>query len=357
MFHEARIAITLSVAHGAVTAAAIHSTRLVHASNLFAGRRPEEIHRLLPTVFSLCGTAQRIASELAVEDAGGIRPSPSVSRARRTALLSEAVAEHGLGMARDWPALLGESPHLDAARALRTAGRDPVAARAAFVTLLGAEPDYILGDEPSFRAWAEAGATPAARVLRDALALAGFGSAQFSPLPAGGPPGLAERLSADSDGAYVAFPVGGYETGPLVRQAAHPLVAALLRAHGPNIATRLAARLVELSRALHELASVVQDLEAPAPAPTPAPAIGNGAGLGMVEAARGLLAHRVELEDGRVTRYQILAPTEWNFHPAGPLVRGLVGMPVEDLQRRAQWLAYALDPCVACTVTVEAAHA
>lgn len=344
MFPEAHITVTLSIADGAVSAAAIHSTRMVHASKLFAGRRPEEVIRLLPTVFSLCGTAQRIAAEMAFEDALGIAPPPSLARSRQTALLAETIGEHGLGMARDWPALLGEPPDLHAAKALR--GRDIEAAHAVFATLLGSEPD-VLDDEPSFRAWAERGATSAARLLAKALALSGAGTYPFSPLPAGGPPGLADRLSADTDGAYVAFPEGGYETGPLARQAAHPLIAALLRAHGAGIVTRLAARLVELSRALREPVSLMQN-SIDAPALT----AGSGSGLGLVEAARGLLAHRVELEDGLVKRYQILAPTEWNFHPAGPLARGLVGAPAEGIEHRARLLVHALDPCVACGVSV-----
>ncbi len=49
----------------------------------------------------------------------------------------------------------------------------------------------------------------------------------------------------------------------------------------------------------------------------------EGQGIAQVEAARGRLVHRVVLESGRITRYQILAPTEWNFHPDGVLVQGL----------------------------------
>lgn len=333
MFPEARIAITLSVAGGSVRAIAIHSTRLVQASKLFAGRTPPEIIRLLPAVFSLCGTAQRIAAEKAFG-------TPQVHSAD---LLTEIIAEHGLGMARDWPMLVGEAPDMEAARALR--GSDRHAARAAFARLLGAEPETILGGLDPFRHWAETGASPAARLMREALALGHFGAAPFRPMPQGGPIDLAQRLEEDCDGDYVACPHGGFETGPLARQAEHPLVSDLLKMCGASIATRLAARLTELSWALQEPAPLLQDWTSP-----------PASGLGTVEAARGLLAHRVELEkDGRVKRYQILAPTEWNFHPtAGPLVRGLVGAPADDLERRARLLVHALDPCVACSVTVDA---
>ena len=52
---------------------------------------------------------------------------------------------------------------------------------------------------------------------------------------------------------------------------------------------------------------------------------GTGTGLGLVESARGCLCHRVAVAAGRVSDYKILAPTEWNFHPEGPLTRGLLG--------------------------------
>ena len=83
--------------------------------------------------------------------------------------------------------------------------------------------------------------------------------------------------------------------------------------------------------------------------------LGEGDGLAAVQTARGLLLHRVRLADGRVADYQIVAPTEWNFHPEGALVRGLVGIEARDdagLVRSAQLVVQALDPCVACRVEV-----
>jgi Ni,Fe-hydrogenase I large subunit len=71
-----------------------------------------------------------------------------------------------------------------------------------------------------------------------------------------------------------------------------------------------------------------------------------------VDAARGLLAHRVELREGVLRDYRILAPTEWNFHPQGPLARGLLGASGPDLEWRAALLASSLDPCVPYRIEV-----
>jgi hypothetical protein len=50
-----------------------------------------------------------------------------------------------------------------------------------------------------------------------------------------------------------------------------------------------------------------------------------------------------------VRRYQIVAPTEWNFHPQGALVQALRQLPgggAAAVQRRATLLVLAADPCV-----------
>jgi coenzyme F420-reducing hydrogenase alpha subunit len=74
-----------------------------------------------------------------------------------------------------------------------------------------------------------------------------------------------------------------------------------------------------------------------------------------VDTARGLLVHRARATGDRVTDYAIVAPTEWNFHPQGALVRGLDGLFADDeraLVRAADLVVQALDPCVACSVEI-----
>ncbi|MBI5165159.1 MAG: nickel-dependent hydrogenase large subunit [Magnetospirillum sp.] len=344
MSAEARLEIHLRVLSGRVAVVDVASSRRVAAAAAFAGRTADAVSRLLPAVFSLCGTAQGLACRLAVEG------SDTLSPARRRALLAETVAEHGTAIARDWPALNGEAPDLAAAKALRAAGRDPAAAARALIVLLGAAPDSILGDAARVLAWAQERDTATARLFAHLVdtGLADFGTAVFAPMPAGGPPDLARRLAEDGE-SYLARPdCAGvvFETGPLARRHAHPLVAALMGQWGNGLVPRLAARLVEVAAALADMLSM-ETTDDPPP-----PAHATGTGVGVVEAARGLLAHHVELAEGLVTRYRILAPTEWNFHPAGPLVRGLTGAVAgPDIERRARLLVAALDPCVACEVT------
>ena len=79
----------------------------------------------------------------------------------------------------------------------------------------------------------------------------------------------------------------------------------------------------------------------------------DGVGVGQIEAARGRLAHAVELNGEKVSRCSILAPTEWNFYPEGAAARGLAriaergGKHCADL---ARLFVTAVDPCVGADV-------
>ena len=79
-------------------------------------------------------------------------------------------------------------------------------------------------------------------------------------------------------------------------------------------------------------------------------ALGAAQALAWCEMPRGLLLHWVQLDaHDRVQDYRVLAPTEWNFHPAGALARAVAALAPEDTAA-AQLLAAAFDPCVACSV-------
>jgi len=73
-------------------------------------------------------------------------------------------------------------------------------------------------------------------------------------------------------------------------------------------------------------------------------------GLAQIEAARGRLMHRVKLAGDTISDYAILAPTEWNFHPAGLAAQALASATAPDPKNRelqARLLINAIDPCVA----------
>ena len=211
-------------------------------------------------------------------------------------------------------------------------------------------------DGAAWTAWIAHGRTAAARLAAKLVieGLAGYGASAVMPMPRLDGRILEARLAADADGSFAARPDWQGEvfaTGPLARRADHPLVGGLIAEYGRGLVAHLAARVVEMAGLAREMRDFAVRLcdDNGSQLKTSA-----GRGLGMVEAARGCLVHRVEVVESKVARYQILAPTEWNFHPLGPLVRGLGGRPAgNDPAARARLLIGALDPCVTCTVEVQ----
>lgn len=393
---EGQLTITLRTAHGRVAAVDIQSSRPLRAPRVFVGRSPAAVLEALPMIYSLCATAQAAAARQALGAALG-RPPDAAARAGRLLVDVETVREHTLGILLGWSEYLEEGPDPAAATmmGLLPAVREAVFAGGRAFALdaevavdgdalamalgqmkavlegrvFGLPLDiwYGLATPAELAKWAGQGTTVAARVVAAALAEEpAEGPADTAPDAAAGPVALLPDLDdatlgarlrpADAD-AFIARPLwqgAPRETSSLSRRRAHPLVAGLLQDHGDGLVTRLAARLVELAALARGLEDALPRL-ADAPAAAVEDGRDTGEGMGQVEAARGRLVHRVELAAGTVTRYQVLAPTEWNFHPQGAAVRALARLvftDAEDLRRRAALAIRALDPCVGFQLVV-----
>ena len=128
--------------------------------------------------------------------------------------------------------------------------------------------------------------------------------------------------------------------------------------HGNGLLPRLTARLVELAELVGEIRAGIPDLQREQ-AGSERSDVESGVGISQVEAARGRLVHRVRLESGLVASYRILAPTEWNFHPDGVLVRGLAGLEADSelsLKAQADLLINTIDPCVGYRLRIDEAE-
>ena len=216
---------------------------------------------------------------------------------------------------------------------------------------------YDLEDQADLDQWMARGDTASARLLsklRDDQ-LGQLGDADVHSLPAVEPQVMTRRLQQTDADRFVALPEWGAqpcETTPLTRQIAHPLIQSLLPSYGAGLLTRMVARLLELASLPARLQQLLHELMSgrAAKADAQMEVHGDGeSGLGMVEAARGRLIHRVAQADGIIRRYQILAPTEWNFHPEGVVARGLLGLVADNdhlLKHYAGLFINAVDPCV-----------
>jgi len=150
------------------------------------------------------------------------------------------------------------------------------------------------------------------------------------------------------------------EVGALARQAidGQILVRDLLARSGPNVKTRVTARLIETARLVCAMDGWARAIRLHEPFCHRLPRHTEGAGAGLVEAARGSLGHWIELSGDRIRRYQIIAPTTWNFSPRdaagvpGPLEQALVGTPIGAEQAATvaiQHVVRSFDPCMVCT--------
>lgn len=77
-------------------------------------------------------------------------------------------------------------------------------------------------------------------------------------------------------------------------------------------------------------------------------------GFGVAQAARGQLLHHVTVDGDHIQRYQILAPTEWNFHPQGAVAQSLSQLDTQsiDVEQQARLIIHAIDPCVGYDLTI-----
>ncbi|HEU4988747.1 MAG TPA: nickel-dependent hydrogenase large subunit [Gemmatimonadaceae bacterium] len=84
-------------------------------------------------------------------------------------------------------------------------------------------------------------------------------------------------------------------------------------------------------------------------------------GYGALDAPRGALGHWVEINDGRISRYQCVVPTTWNASPRdaggqlGPYEAALTdNHPLANPEQPLEILrtVHSFDPCIACGVHV-----
>jgi len=182
--------------------------------------------------------------------------------------------------------------------------------------------------------------------------------------------GLTEP-DADKPGAYSwnkAPRLAGQvvQTGALARQLVdgHPLIHDAVATHGGIVLARVLARLLEIARILPAMEQWLQAIKVGAPFYQPHALPAQAEGVGLVEAARGALGHWLRIDAGKISHYQIIAPTSWNFSPRdaqgapGALEAALVDAPMDQPTSSdapadsvaVQHIVRSFDPCMVCTV-------
>lgn len=333
------------------------------AGTLARGKPAAAVPGLLASLYSLCGHAHRLCSQMAlrVAEQGAVASDAEAARALQLETLCEHVRRIGL----DWPGALASAAAGDAALSLRCCpvlrSREADARdtrlwlqrhllgmpAADWLRCWEARPDW-------WADWSAAGHGWLPALVRSARPAADWPAAAAEPLHVHAGAVSLRQLAAclrEAPG-YTRQPRwqdGCAETGSWTRlhEAARRLPTTPWQRLGARVA-----ELVRLSLADEPGRSGSGWLA------FGALQIAPGEGLAWVEMARGLLVHHACLDgDGRVAAYRVLAPTEWNFHAEGAVAAALESLrPAHGAfaKRRIAALMAAYDPCVRFEVETQA---
>ena len=352
--------------------------------SMFPGKTPTQLLQMVPLVFTLCGNAQAYTALRVCQAAEGISNPPEIDTAQRLLLQLESLREHAWRILLDWPKFIGDKADKAAMSDLLKFDRQFKGAlfkqgeAFKFTSVLENDTALVsqrinvlqqlitekifsgqlegfleLTTEAQFHTWLAVNPSPSATLLRMIYqnAWAGIGQNSIGCLPKLDSEALDWHMQQSGLQTFVKSPQwqgNCYESTVLNRQRSHPLIVELTSCYGNSLLVRLVARLLEVAYIIKHL----QLWREPIPADS-LPLVQvfgqEGVGLVQVQAARGLLLHRLVLEHGRVQDYRIVAPTEWNFHPNGVVTASLQQLQADSiqlLQQQAELLINAIDPCV-----------
>jgi len=369
----------------------LSSSRPLHATKIFIGKTPEQVLDIIPLLFSICGIAQSRAALTAIEKNLNIDSHRELETARDMLVLAENAKEHLFRLFIDWPQLFNlKSSNSNMPFLSQITGQFKTALFQngdAFTldsqlnsTLENA--DYLIGkldqylqqqvfcrstqdwlkitNVQALQQWAQQCDSVAARSINIIFERnwTTQGGADCQPLPLLDESYLLEQFSASDAEQFIAQPQlqgNCHETTTLSRQLKQPLIQALHKEFAATLITRWVARLVELANIPQQLRTMLSQMTGKENKPTNNVInirLGKNTkqGLAQIEAARGRLIHHVEIDKGVISQYQILAPTEWNFHPQGLIAKSLGNLTSndnkDDLEQLAHLLINAIDPCV-----------
>ena len=379
---EGNVSISLRVAEQGVQQVSVKSQRPLLAQALLANAEASEAPKKVGMVFNLCAKAQASASVFAIEQASDTAASKDACGVRAQLVRMEMIREHLWRICLDWPGLHGMQAEnalmkqvllldkeweacLNADKQAFVLGgqvKPPLKSKASSIAMkLGTllkerifymppKAFYACEGAEQFLLWAQY-TQMNAPLLIHSLVQRGWlstGQAEVSILPNLELSWLEKELASEHADVFMQQPTldgKPCESTPYARQCQHPLLQEMTQKYGVGLLTRFTAVLLELAATYLDLEKALMKFE------PQCDVVGNAeehTGFSFVEAARGRLIHRVTLEDGKVKTYQIVAPTEWNFHPDGVLKNALLSLKgdVKSVEQQATLLIHAMDPCV-----------
>ncbi len=150
------------------------------------------------------------------------------------------------------------------------------------------------------------------------------------------------------------------EVGALARQviSGDPLIMDLFQRYGSTVFTRVFARLHEAVKLLRVMHGWIKQLGINDNYYAKNTLKETASGIGITEAARGFLGHWIQVENGKITNYQVITPTTWNASPRdekenpGAIEKSLMDTKIDDESNPVEidHVIRSYDPCLVCTV-------
>jgi hypothetical protein len=352
----------------------VTSSRPVSACRMLIGKSPQQALETVPLLFSICAVAQARTAMLAMQS----ELNTADEIAREILLKIEIAREHLLRILLDYPRLF--NLELQKASLAEISGLNQTWKKALFKngvafsfnskldvnedecrlllnSLEGAIHQQVfhcstaqwleIKNLHTLENWARNCDSAAAISLQkiDQQGWYDQGISSCLPLPELSVFELAKRFDSPNADAFITQPSWGgqyCESTVLSRQTCSTLINELLRQFSTGLISRWVARLVELAQIPSQIKLLLEKLAIH----NYEPLKNNSDEIAQVEAARGRLIHRVKVENNVIVNYQILAPTEWNFHPQGLIKQALSNLKTKNIEPLAHIMINAIDPCV-----------
>ncbi|WP_261179461.1 nickel-dependent hydrogenase large subunit [Anaerobacillus sp. CMMVII] len=146
-----------------------------------------------------------------------------------------------------------------------------------------------------------------------------------------------------------------FEVGPLAR-----LILSGSYNHGISAMDRTIARALEAKKIAEIMKVLLQQIIPDINLQKKYEIPGTASGRGLVDTTRGALGHWLKINEKKLSFYQIITPSTWDFSTRdnngfrGVAEEALIGTPIEDPDNPAEIgrILRSFDPCMSCATHV-----